>query len=278
MRFLRGLVHGVGWLVVALLVGGSALIGLRWAQVKLSPGAPAAPHLEQKRKYLASIEPRDPGRGPNVVVIFFDDLGFGDLSVYGNRLISTPRIDGLAEQGLRMTNFYSASPVCTPSRAALLTGRYPVRTGTHTHVFFPDEMPLGTLRRMMGYPNELPRDEITLAEALGAAGYATGMIGKWHLGGRAGHLPRDFGFDSYFGVLWSNDMQPLHVFRNESIEIEDTTTPGDPLLRSFRDEEVEVFREGGVDQANLTRLYTDCLLYTSPSPRDKRQSRMPSSA
>jgi arylsulfatase A-like enzyme len=257
MRILRSFAHGVGWLVVAVVVGGLVLIGGRWVQVKLRPGAPPAPHLEQKQEYLASIEPVDVQRAPNVVIIFFDDLGFGDLSVYGNQLISTPHIDALAEQGLRMTQFYSASPVCTPSRAALLTGRYPVRTGTHTHVFFPDEMPLGTLRRMMGYPNELPRDEITLADALGAAGYATGMIGKWHLGGRAGHLPRDFGFDSYFGVLWSNDMQPLHVFRNESIEIEDTTSPGDPLLGSFRDEEVEVIREGGVDQAGLTRLYTE---------------------
>lgn len=254
--FLRRLMLLVGGLVLAVFAALVAVFAVRWAQVKAFPSAPEAEHAVQKEAYLAAIAPVDARRAPNFVVIFFDDLGYGDLSSYGSRLIDTPRIDRLAEEGVRMTDFYSASPVCTPSRAALLTGRYPVRSLTSTHVFFPDEMPIGTLRRMAGYSNELPADEITLAEALRAGGYATGMIGKWHLGALPGHWPNDFGFDSYFGVHWSNDMTPLHLYRNDRIEIEDTRVVDNPL-GAFRDEEVEVVSGSGVDQGQLTRLYTE---------------------
>lgn len=256
MRLLRGLALGVGVLVLASTVAVGVVLGLRLAQVRLFPSPRTTEHLEQKAAYLESVSEVDGARAPNFVVVFFDDLGYGDLSSYGNQLIDTPRIDRLAHEGIRMTEFYAASPVCTPSRAALLTGRYPVRAGIDTHVFFPDEMPIGTLRRMGGYANELPTDEITIAEALGAAGYATGMIGKWHLGALPGHHPTDFGFDSYYGVHWSNDMQPLHVYRGTEIEIEDTTIVDNPI-GAFRDEDMEFERAGGVDQTRLTGLYTD---------------------
>ena len=114
--------------------------------------------------------------------------------------IKTPRLDQLAAEGVQLTSFYAPTSVCTPSRAALLTGRFPIRSGTNGHVFFPDESPIGTLRRMIGFNNEIPADEITVAEALHAAGYATGMIGKWHLGALPGFHPNDFGFDAYYGV------------------------------------------------------------------------------
>lgn len=256
MRALRGLALAIGFLVLTALAALAVVLAGRWAQVTTFPSAPDAPHEVEKEEYLASIRAVDESRAPNFVVIFFDDLGYGDLSSYGNRLIDTPRIDRLADEGIRMTEFYSASSVCTPSRAALLTGRYPVRSLTSTHVFFPDEMPLGTLRRMAGYANDLPRDEITVAETLRAAGYATGMIGKWHLGALPGHWPNDFGFDFYYGVHWSNDMTPLHVYRNDEIEIEDTSVH-DNGLGAFRDEDVPAVGGSAVDQTSLTRSYTD---------------------
>jgi len=259
MRILRGLAFGIGAFVMVVVFAFSIVFTLRWIQVKTFPSPPDAEHQVQKDEYLAAI--RESPRGvkrdrPNFVVIFFDDLGYGDLSSYGSQLIDTPRIDRLAEEGVRMTNFYSASSVCTPSRAALLTGRYPVRSLTSTHVFFPDETTIGTLRRMAGYGNELPRDEITVAEALQAAGYATGMIGKWHLGAMPGHRPNDFGFESYYGVHWSNDMVPLHLYRNDEIVIEDTTVHAN-AMGAFRDEDVPAASGEAVDQAKLTGLYTE---------------------
>ncbi|MBW2245066.1 MAG: sulfatase-like hydrolase/transferase, partial [Deltaproteobacteria bacterium] len=256
------LATGLGALL--LLVLGVALVGLglRWAQVTFfyTPSHPE--HASEKAAYLATVSAGNAARlaakglatPPNFVVIFFDDLGWGDLSSYGSQLIRTPRIDQAAAEGLRMTDFYSASPVCTPSRAALLTGRFPVRSGTQYHVFFPEGTLIGTVRKMFGVGNELPTDEILLPEVLGAAGYATGMIGKWHLGDRPGHLPNDFGFQEYIGVRYSNDMQPLHLFRNDEIEIRDET----PLVNrgSFRDEDADV-EMVGMDQRQLTRRYTE---------------------
>ena len=135
---------------------------------------------------------------PNVVLVFTDDQGYGDLSCYGHPTIHTPHVDSLAARGVKATQFYVASPVCSPSRAALLTGCYPKRVSMHEHVVFPP------------YDYGLHPDELTLAEALRAVGYATGCFGKWHLGHRPGLLPLDQGFDTYFGVPYSNDMAQFH--------------------------------------------------------------------
>jgi arylsulfatase A-like enzyme len=252
-RILRavGLAVGVPLVVVAL----SALLLLlgRCTQVRLFPEPPDAPHLAQKQAYLDSIAVDAAEAPPNFVIILFDDLGHGDLSSYGNRLIDTPSIDGAAEAGLNMTHFYSASPVCTASRAALLTGRYPTRTRTDRHVFFPEGSGFATGRRMLGWANELPSDEITLAEALGRAGYATGMVGKWHLGSRAGFMPNDFGFDQWMGVLYSNDMWPLDLYRDGEVIQEDHRPGG--VFAHERDE-TQPLGEGGIDQSQLTGLYT----------------------
>jgi len=256
MRVLRLLALGVGGIVLGILLIGTMGAFARWVQVRVAPQPPAAPHLPEKGLYLNSLQGADLRSAPNIVVIFFDDLGYGDLSIHGNQLIETPRLDALATEGVRLTNFYAPTSVCTPSRAALLTGRFPVRSGTQGHVFFPDESPIGTLRRMIGFGNELPADEITVAEALQAAGYATGMIGKWHLGALPGYHPNDFGFDSYYGVHWSNDMQPLHIYRDREIEIVDTTEVGN-FMNAFRDEDEPFTREGEVDQSRLTRRYTE---------------------
>ncbi len=130
---------------------------------------------------------------PNIVVVYCDDLGYGDLACFGNEVIRTPNIDRLAAEGIKFTEFYSASPVCSPSRAALLTGRIPQRMGINS-VFFP--------RSYTGMPVE----EITIAQLLKTRGYSTGIVGKWHLGHRHEFLPLQRGFDEYFGIPYSNDM------------------------------------------------------------------------
>jgi arylsulfatase A-like enzyme len=139
----------------------------------------------------------DTGRPPNVIVLYADDLGYGDLGCYGHPTIRTPNLDRMAAEGMRFTSFYSAAEVCTPSRAALLTGRYPIRSG------------MASNSRRVLFPNSaggLPESEITLAEALSERSYATACIGKWHLGHLPQYLPTRHGFDSYFGIPNSNDM------------------------------------------------------------------------
>lgn len=133
---------------------------------------------------------------PNVIVIYADDLGYGDLGCYGHPTIRTPHLDRLAAEGLRFTDFYSAAEVCTPSRAALLTGRYPIRNGM-----------CGQRRVLFGNSRGgLPTTEITLAEGLQQQGYATAQLGKWHLGIHSGSRPNDQGFATSFGLPYSNDM------------------------------------------------------------------------
>jgi arylsulfatase A-like enzyme len=132
-------------------------------------------------------------RPPNFIIIVADDLGYGDLGVYGNPVIRTPNLDRMASEGVRLTSFYAVASTCTPSRAALMTGRYPIRSGL-IRVLHP--------REKFG----MPHSEITLAEALKDRGYATACIGKWHLGDLSGYWPNRHGFDFFFGLLYSNDM------------------------------------------------------------------------
>ena len=162
------------------------------------------------------------GSPPNIVVILADDLGYGDLGSYGTRAIRTPNLDRLAAEGVRFTQFYASASVCSPSRAGLLTGRYPVRTGISYVIFASEISPahrltlalarlgsrLGISRFHDSYVSGLPDSEITLAEALKVAGYATGMVGKWHLGDFSHDtrfLPSRHGFDFFEGIPNSND-------------------------------------------------------------------------
>lgn len=142
---------------------------------------------------------------PNIVFIFADDLGYGDLSSFGSNSIDTPHIDSLARDGIKFTSFYAASPVCTPSRAGLLTGRYPARMGIR-HVFQPDSI------------DGMPPSEITIAEQLQRAGYATGLVGKWHLGHLDRYMPWNQGFDEFHGVPYSNDMGNFFFYHNQDID------------------------------------------------------------
>ncbi|MPZ21626.1 MAG: sulfatase-like hydrolase/transferase, partial [Luteitalea sp.] len=181
-------------------------------------------------------------RSPNVVILFADDLGYGDLSSYGHPTIHTPRLDRMAVEGLRFTDFYVGASVCTPSRAALLTGRLPVRSGMTSdkrRVLFPDSK------------GGIPAGEVTLAEALKAQGYATAAIGKWHLGHLPPFLPTNNGFDEYFGIPYSNDMDRdtstgREVFQNPNIEDFNV-----PLMRGTR------IIERPADQTTITRRYTE---------------------
>jgi len=131
---------------------------------------------------------------PNFIIIFTDDQGYGDLSSFGSKSIKTPNIDRLADEGRKFTSFMVASPVCTPSRAALLTGCYPKRVGMHQHVLFPAST------------KGLNPKEHTIADHLKGQGYATACFGKWHLGHHPEVLPTSNGFDTYFGIPYSNDM------------------------------------------------------------------------
>ncbi|HRR25284.1 MAG TPA: sulfatase [Acidobacteriota bacterium] len=188
-------------------------------------------------------EPQSPPILPNFVVILADDLGYGDLGVFGHPTIRTPNLDRLATEGQKWTNFYAAASVCTPSRAALLTGRLPVRNGMMSpvhRVLYPDSR------------GGLPASEITIAEALKTRDYATACIGKWHLGHLPPYLPTRHGFDSYFGIPYSNDMDRV---------------PGRPVREVFLQPRIEDFNvplmrdativERPADQRTITRRYTD---------------------
>jgi arylsulfatase A len=167
-------------------------------------------------------------RRPNIIFIYADDMGYGDLGCYGAKAIKTPNIDRMAAEGLRLTSFYSVSPLCTPSRAALITGRYAARMGI-------DQMQL----RNVLFPADktgLPQSETTVARALKDRGYATACIGKWHLGRVSPHRPIDHGFDYYFGIPYSNDMNPTPIMRNGDV-IEEPAKQ-DTLTRRYTEEAI----------------------------------------
>jgi len=170
-------------------------------------------------------------RLPNFVVIFADDLGYGDLGCYGHPTIRTPHLDRMAAEGMRFTQFYSAACVCTPSRAALMTGRLPIRNGMcgEGRVLFP---------RSAG---GLPESEITIAEALKTKGYVSTCIGKWHLGHLPKYLPMNNGFDSYFGIPYSNDMGRAPLMRGE--EIIEKPSVQETLTRRYTEEAVKFIKE-----------------------------------
>lgn len=181
-------------------------------------------------------------RSPNVIVIFMDDMGYGDLSSYGHPIIQTPNIDRLANEGQKWTSFYCASSVCSPSRGALLTGRYPIRIGLggeEARVFFPESI------------GGLPSSEITIAEMLKEQGYATAIIGKWHLGHLPQFLPTKQGFDYYYGIPYSNDMNAIKWGLESFFAEPDINMWQVPLMEN------EEIIELPANQFTITKRYTE---------------------
>ena len=215
---------------------------------------------------------------PNFIIIFTDDQGYNDLSCFGSKTINTPNIDSLAESGVKLTNFYSASSVCTPSRAALLTGRMPKRTGM-TNVLFP--------RSTTG----LAPEEITIAEMLKSKGYETALIGKWHLGHQKQFMPMNQGFDYFYGMPYSNDMSIAKEFEiSSNLILNDGCTREEmeadrknyltqyvklrnkmPMLRG------NTIIEYPVDQRTITRKYTDEAVKFINDKKDKTILSIPGS-
>ena len=183
----------------------------------------------------------DPSRGPNIVVIFADDLGYADLKCFGSPYADTPHLDQMAAEGRRFTNFYVAQAVCSASRTALLTGCYPNRL---------------SIQGALGPANThgIHADEMTIAEVLKPKGYATAIYGKWHLGHHPPFLPTHHGFDDYFGLPYSNDMWPGHPTAK---------FPDLPLIDGERTVELNP------DQSKLTTLYTERAVKFIESHQDR---------
>ncbi|MEO1527202.1 MAG: sulfatase [Planctomycetota bacterium] len=196
---------------------------------------------------------------PNFVIIFADDQGYGDLGCFGSTKIKTPNIDRLATEGRRFTNFMVASPVCTPSRAALLTGCYPKRVGMHQHVLFPQST------------KGLNPNEHTIADHLKAQGYATACFGKWHLGHYPEVLPRGNGFDMYYGIPYSNDMNHPDNKGKPKLKSDDLWKNQESCVTLWKTPlyENEEIVELPVDQRTVTRRYTDKAIEFVKGNQDK---------
>jgi arylsulfatase A len=201
--------------------------------------------------FVSCKQSPQPTKPINFIVIFADDLGYGDLSSFGHPTINTPNLDRMVSEGQKWTNFYAGASVCTPSRAALLTGRLPIRSGMTSNkqrVLFTDSH------------NGLPSQEITLAEQLKKANYTTACIGKWHLGHKEAYLPLQHGFDYYFGIPYSNDMDVPEAILKEKGGYWN-------VLRDSKNNLIENFQvpliqnneiiERPANQNNITRRYSD---------------------
>jgi arylsulfatase A len=230
----------------AAILGGALFAGgIGYRQVHHHLGRNIQP--ARAKAYLDSVQPsRQPEALPNILIILVDDMGYGDLE---SPAVDTPNLERMAAQGTRLSSFYATASVCTPSRAGLLTGRYPVRTHMTTPLFStldPMDLVMDVLGRYSYGVTGIPQDEVLLSEVLQRRGYRTGLVGKWHLGGTPGHIPNDRGLDSFYGALWSNDDQPYAIYRDREIVVEapadqnvltsDFTWAAQDFIQSHRDD------------------------------------------
>ncbi|MEI6865320.1 sulfatase [Flavicella sp.] len=199
---------------------------------------------------------------PNIIIFFTDDQGYQDVGVFGSPLIQTPNLDQMAENGIKFTDFYSASSVCSPSRAALLTGSYPPRVGV-PKVLWPNS------------PGGLSNEELTIADMLKTKNYATACIGKWHLGDQPEYLPSAQGFDEYYGIPFSNDMSVNPNSKvSENIVFREGMTIDSLRQKKWRGRKVPLMKqdevvEYPVDQTTLTKRYTESAVEFITNNKDK---------
>jgi uncharacterized sulfatase len=223
---------------------------------------------------------------PNVVIVLADDLGYGDLGVQGSRAIDTPHIDRLAEQGTRLTDFYAAASTCSPSRAGLLTGRYPLRSGistplqavgdtfarklTHRAAMIMARLGLVDMIGGENLVQGLPSAEITIPEALKLAGYRTAAFGKWHLGDFTElpeYHPFRHGFDDFVGFNMSNDDFPVAFWRGEEEVVEDIGADQSQYTRLFTEEAIKFIEDSGDEPFFVYMAHKDPHLPFFPSER-----------
>ena len=228
-------------------------------------GKGAAPQRRQVLTGLAAmgaVAAAPARRPPNIVVVLADDLGYGDLGIQGSNLIATPNLDRLARQGVRMTDFYASANICTPSRAGLLTGRYPIRTGLAYEVIRASDT------------NGLPLSEVTIAEAL-KPDYATALVGKWHLGHVAPFWPpTQHGYDLFFGLPYSHDMKPLSLYSaGPGVELTQEDVDFPRLTQRFFDRGLQFIEDNRARPFFLTLALTAPHLALFPHPDHAGHSR-----
>ena len=206
---------------------------------------------------------------PNIILVFCDDLGYGDIGPFGSKTHSTPMLDQMAKEGMCLTDFYSTCSVCTPSRSSLMTGCYPRRVNMHV-----DEKNLCVL--FPAARKGLNPNEITIAEILQKEGYRTMCIGKWHLGDHPDFMPTNQGFDSYFGIPYSNDMNrkqvPLPLVRDLTV-IRDSVQRDDTITEQYTKEAVKFIKDTGKKPFFLYLPHTAVHLPLVPGKRFKNSSK-----
>ncbi len=213
-----------------------------------------------------NYQKQESDKRPNFVIIFTDDQGYQDLGCFGSPTIQSPNIDKMAEEGIKLTSFYVGAPLCTPSRAALMTGSYPTRVNMGERVLLDADA------------KGLNPDEITIAEVLKSAGYKTGMFGKWHLGDQPQFMPTRQGFDEFFGLPYSYDISPYHGNKKhnfsplplmEGEKVIEENPDCDYLTRRFTERAVQFIEENKDDPFFLYLPHPDPHrpIYVSPDFR-----------